>query len=55
MASDDGRIKCISTLTTDEMAEMEGHEDAVQVVLFNSDGKTLISGSSDRTFRVWGQ
>ena len=35
------------------MAELKGHEDAVQTVQFDPSDKFLISGSSDSTFRVW--
>ena len=37
------------------MAELQGHEDAVQAVAFEPQGKFLVSASSDCTFRVWGQ
>ena len=30
-----------------------GHTDAVRDVVFSSDGKTVASGSHDRTVRVW--
>jgi WD40 repeat protein len=36
------------------VAELRGHEDAVQAVVFDPNGKFMVSGSSDSTFRVWG-
>ena len=36
------------------VAELRGHEDAVQAVMFDPNGKYMVSGSSDSTFRVWG-
>lgn len=36
------------------VAELRGHEDAVQAVGFDPNGNFLVSGSSDSTFRVWG-
>ena len=53
VASDDSKIKFISALTGEDLAELEGHEDAVQVVLFDDSGKFMVSGSSDRTYRIW--
>eukprot|EP00947_MAST-08B_sp_MAST-8B-sp1_P002546 g2546.t1 len=37
------------------LAELHGHEDAVQSVAFEPQGKFMVSGSSDCTFRVWSQ
>jgi WD40 repeat protein len=36
------------------VAELRGHEDAVQAVVFDPSGNFMVSGSSDSTFRVWG-
>lgn len=35
------------------MAELRGHEDAVQSVAFDPSDKAIISASSDCTFRLW--
>jgi len=36
------------------VAELRGHDDAVQAVVFDPNGNFMISGSSDSTFRIWG-
>ena len=36
-----------------ERAVLRGHQGAVRALAFSPDGKTLVSGSSDRTIRVW--
>ncbi|KAJ6501235.1 WD40-repeat-containing domain protein [Mycena vitilis] len=35
------------------VAVLEGHTDEVQSVAFSSDGKHIVSGSSDRSVRIW--
>jgi WD40 repeat protein len=32
---------------------LEGHKDSVNSVIFLADRKTLISGSADKTIRIW--
>ncbi|OCK72914.1 hypothetical protein K432DRAFT_263377, partial [Lepidopterella palustris CBS 459.81] len=32
---------------------LEGHSSSVRAVAFSSDGKQLVSGSDDKTVRVW--
>lgn len=61
--SRDGRFEAISTAdgrvrTWDGedgrfLHELDGHEEAVQVVVFGEDSRWLFSGSVDRTVRVW--
>lgn len=53
LASDDGTIKIFSTSDGQHLADLEGHEDAVQAVLFDPNGQFLVSASSDQTFRIW--
>ena len=33
--------------------ELQGHDDAVQAVVFDPKGQFLVSGGSDSTFRIW--
>ena len=35
------------------VADLRGHEDAVQAVCFDPKSKFMVSGGSDCTFRVW--
>ena len=36
-----------------QLAEFEGHADAVDAISFSPDGRTVYSGSADRTVRAW--
>lgn len=36
-----------------EVAKFLGHEGAVQSVAFTRDGKSLASGSGDKTIKIW--
>ena len=53
VASDDGTVKCFNAADGEMVAELRGHEDAVQGVLFDPFGKYVISCGSDATFRLW--
>jgi len=53
LGSDDGTIKLFSTLDAKHLVDLDGHEDAVQSVLFDPQGQFIISASSDQTFRIW--
>jgi len=53
VASDDGAIKCFSALDGTPLAELRGHDDAVQAVAFDPFGKYLLSAGSDNTFRMF--
>ena len=37
----------------DIIPPLNGHSDIVRSVAFSSDGKKIVSGSSDKTIRVW--
>jgi WD40 repeat protein len=39
--------------TDKELATMKGHTSAVTSVSLSPDGRTLASGSADRTIRLW--
>lgn len=52
-ASDDGTVKVFNTDEMSTVAELRGHEDAVQAVAFDPEGKFLVSSGSDCTFRIW--
>jgi WD40 repeat protein len=48
------RSLCVYDLETkDLVAELTGHEDAVNCVAYSPDGKMLASGSDDHTLRLW--
>ena len=63
VASDDGRIKLFDARGAGSgggvaaslpVAELEGHEDAVQAVAFDAANGTLVSAGSDGSVRLWG-
>ncbi len=49
--------ECIANLwdikTRKKILVLEGHEDSITSVAFSSDGKTILTGSSDTTARLW--
>ena len=51
-ASDSGAIK-VFNLRGKILGELDGHEDAVQGLALDSQGKYMVSASSDCTFRLW--
>lgn len=52
-ASDDGTVKIFNCDELSVEAELRGHEDAVQSVAWDLEGKFLVSAGSDCTFRIW--
>lgn len=54
VASDDHTIKIIDSLQGSRLGSLEGHEEAVQAVLFDGNSQMLISAGSDNSFRIWG-
>ena len=49
----DGRIHLICTQTGAKFFCLEGHSDFVRCVQFSTDAKQLVSGSDDKTVRLW--
>lgn len=52
-ASDDSTVKVYDLEKRALVAELKGHEDAVQSVQFDPTDRFIVSGSSDCTFRIW--
>jgi WD40 repeat protein len=52
-ASADRTVRLFDLETMQETAVLEGHTDAVWAVAFSGDGKTLATGSSDGTVKLW--
>lgn len=50
----DGIIRLVDIETGDELTVLEGHDDIVTDLAFNSDATLLASGSRDGTVRLWG-
>jgi WD40 repeat protein len=49
-----GTIHLLETSSWREIASLEGHRGSVIELTFTSDGKNLVSTSSDGTARLWG-
>ena len=48
-----GDIIILSAITGSQSALLSGHTDAVECVVFSSDGTSLVSGSWDETVKFW--
>lgn len=53
IGSEDGNIYLHKVDTGDEVTTLKGHDDAVQDLVFDVNGKFLLSGGADNTFRYW--
>jgi len=53
LASDDHTVKLFSSADAKHLADLQGHEDAVQAVLFDPQGQFIVSAAADHTFRIW--
>ncbi|KAI9065755.1 WD40 repeat-like protein [Trametes sanguinea] len=52
-ASDEGCIQLLNTHTATQLQVFVGHTDCVNCVSFSPTGKEILSGSRDRTTRLW--
>jgi glucose repression regulatory protein TUP1 len=46
-------VRVWNVQTGQQLERLKGHKDSVYSVAFSPDGKSLVSGSLDRTLRVW--
>jgi len=53
VASEDKTIRIYDARSGHEISALRGHGGTVRTVRFSSDGRTLVSASSDRTARLW--
>jgi WD40 repeat protein len=53
LASDDHTVKLFSAADAKHLVDLQGHEDAVQAVLFDPQGQYIVSAAADHTFRIW--
>ena len=53
VAGPDGLVRVLDSITGTEQARFAGHAGAVQALAWAPGGRTLVSGGSDKTVRVW--
>jgi len=48
-------LLCVGHVQAEDVpfVELKGHTDAVNIAVFSSDGKKIVTGSDDRTARIW--
>jgi WD40 repeat protein len=53
LGEENGKIRLVDTATGAIAKTLEGHTAATTGVAFSADGTKLVSGSQDKTFRIW--
>jgi len=53
LAAADHSICIVDPGSGDEVGRLTGHRDTVLAITFSADGSQLVSGSADRTVRIW--
>ena len=53
VGSRSGNIIMLSTITGSQIAVLSEHTDWTRSVVFSSDGRSLVSGSDDKTVKLW--
>jgi WD40 repeat protein/serine/threonine protein kinase len=53
MEAGDIRVWSLTAIAKEPRVVLKGHSDAVNTLKFSADGKRLVSGSDDRTVRLW--
>ena len=53
-ASEDKTLKVWDVATGECVATLKGHSDRVNGVAISPDGRRVVSGSNDRTLKLWG-
>ena len=52
-AGEDKTVRLWDARTGQEIRKFKGHSEAVTCVAISPDGKSAVSGSADRTLRLW--
>lgn len=51
--AENGKLSLVKIPSGEVVATLDGHREAVESLAFRADGKWLVSGSHDRTVRIW--
>ena len=53
VGGDGGIVMVLDAATGEERARLRGHKDSVRALAFSPDSRTIISGSQDKTAKLW--
>ncbi len=53
ISSEGKKTKLINTETGKQISSLKGHKDEISVLSFSPDGKSFVSGSWDKTVKIW--